>query len=84
MVLKLVHELQLHEIELEMQNEELRKTQIELELTRERYFDLYDLAPISYCTTDELGVILEANLATAERLGQPRSELVGQPISRYI
>ena len=83
-VLKLVHELQVHEIELEMQNEELRKTQIELELTRERYFDLYDLAPISYCTTDELGVILEANLATAELLGEPRSELVGQAISRYI
>ena len=83
-VLKLVHELQVHEIELEMQNEELRKTQIELELTRERYFDLYDLAPISYCTTDELGVILEANLATTELLGEPRSELVGQAISRYI
>ena len=83
-VVKLAHELQVHEIELEMQNEELRKTQIELELTRERYFDLYDLAPISYCTTDVLGVILEANLATAELLGQPRSELVGQPIRRYI
>ena len=83
-VLKLMHELQVHQIELEMQNEELRKSQLELELTRERYFDLYDLAPISYCTTDELGVILEANLATAELLGEPRSELVGQAISRYI
>ena len=83
-VLKLMHELQVHQIELEMQNEELRKTQLELELARERYFDLYDLAPISYCTTDERGVILEANLATAELLGEPRSELVGQPISRYI
>lgn len=83
-VLKLIHELQVHQIELEMQNEELRKSQLELALTRERYFDLYDLAPISYCTTDERGVILEANLATAELLGQPRSELVGQPISRYI
>ena len=83
-VLKLMHELQVHQIELEMQNEELRKSQLELELTRERYFDLYDLAPISYCTTDELGVILEANLATAELLGEPRSELVGQPISSYI
>ena len=83
-VLKLMHELQVHQIELEMQNEELRKTQLELALARERYFDLYDLAPISYCTTDERGVILEANLATAELLGEPRSELVGQPISRYI
>jgi PAS domain S-box-containing protein len=83
-VLKLIHELQVHQIELEMQNDELRKSQLELELTRERYFDLYDLAPISYCTTDEQGVILEANLATSELLGQPRSELVGQPMSRYI
>ena len=83
-VLKLMHELQVHQIELEMQNDELRQSQLELELTRERYFDLYDLAPISYCMTDELGVILEANLATSELLGEPRSELVGQPISRYI
>ena len=83
-VLKLMHELQVHQIELEMQNEELRKTQLELALARERYFDLYDLAPISYCTTDERGVILEANLATAELLGEPRSKLVGQPIRRYI
>jgi PAS domain S-box-containing protein len=83
-VLKLMHELQVHQLEIEMQYEELRKTQLELELMRERYFDLYDLAPISYCTTDELGVILEANLATSELLGEPRSELVGQPISRYI
>ena len=83
-VLKLMHELQVHQIELEMQNEELRKSQLALELTRERYFDLYDLAPISYCTTNEQGAILEANLATAELLGQPRSELAGQPMSRYI
>ena len=83
-VLKLMHELQVHQIQLEMQNEELRKTQLELALARERYFDLYDLAPISYCTTNEQGVILEANLATSELLGEPRSELVGQPISRYI
>lgn len=83
-VLKLVHELQVHEIELEMQNEELRKTQLELELSRERYFDLYDLAPICYCTTNELGVILEANLATSELLGEVRSKLVGLNLSRYI
>ena len=83
-VLKLMHELQVHQIELEMQNEELKKTQLELALARERYFDLYDLAPISYCTTNEQGVILEANLAASELLGEPRSELVGQPISHYI
>ena len=84
MVLRLLHELQVHQIELEMQNEELRKTQLELEEARARYFDLYDLAPISYCTLDEMGVILEANLATTDLLGEPRRVLVGQRISRYI
>jgi PAS domain S-box-containing protein len=49
-----------------------------------RYFDLYDLAPVSYCTVNETGIILEANLATAEMLGEARSSLVGQRISRFI
>jgi PAS domain S-box-containing protein len=83
-ILKWLHELQVHQIELEMQNEELRKTHLELDALRARYFDLYDLAPISYCTVSEQGVILEANLAAAELLGEARSQLVGQRISRYI
>jgi PAS domain S-box-containing protein len=83
-VLKLMHELQVHQVELEMQNEELRQTQLQLEAARARYFDLYDLAPVSYCTVSELGVILEANLAAAELLGESRSELVGQRISRFV
>lgn len=81
---ELAHELQVHQIELEMQNEALRQTQLQLELMRERYFDLYDLAPVSYCTVNEMGVILEVNLATAELLGQTRNSLIGQRISRYI
>jgi PAS domain S-box-containing protein len=81
---ELAHELQVHQIELEMQNEELRKTQLELEEARARYFDLYDLAPVSYCTVNEMGIILEANLATAELLGEARRVLLGQRISRYI
>jgi PAS domain S-box-containing protein len=80
----LVHELQVHQIELEMQNETLRQTQLQLVAMQARYFDLYDLAPISYCTVNELGIILEANLATAEMLGEARGKLVGQRISRYI
>lgn len=83
-VLKLMHELQVHQIELEIQNEELRQTQLQLEAARELYFDLYDLAPVSYCTVSEQGVILEANLAATELLGETRSDLVGKPISRYI
>lgn len=80
----LVHELQVHQIELEMQNETLRQTQLQLVAMQARYFDLYDLAPISYCTVNEMGIILEANLATAELLGESRGSLVGQRISRYI
>ena len=79
---ELAHELQVHQIELEMQNEELRQSQLALEVMRQRYFDLYDLAPISYCTVNELGVILEANLASSELLGEPRNSLVGHPIHR--
>lgn len=80
----LAHELQVHQIELEMQNEELRKSQLQLEAMRARYFDLYDLAPVSYCTVSSIGVILEANLAAAELLGEVRNKLVGQRISHYI
>jgi PAS domain-containing protein len=80
----LVHELQVHQIELEMQNETLRQTQLQLLAMQARYFDLYDLAPISYCTVNELGIILEANLASTELLEEVRSKLVGQRISRYI
>jgi PAS domain-containing protein len=79
-----LHELRVHQIELEMQNEELRRTQEELEASRERYFDLYDLAPVGYFTLSEQGLILEANLTAAKLLGVARSALVKQPLSRFI
>jgi len=81
---QLLHELQVHQIELEMQNDELRRTQVELDATRERYFDLYNLAPVGYCTISEQGLILEANLTAASLLGLARGELVKKPISRFI
>ena len=80
----LVHELQVHQIELEMQNEELRRGQLELDASRARYFDLYDLAPVGYCSVSEQGLILQANLAAATLLGATRATLVKQPISRFI
>ncbi|MEI8140090.1 MAG: ATP-binding protein [bacterium] len=81
---KQLHELHVHQIELEMQNEELRRTQVELDATRARYFDLYDLAPIGYCSLNKQGVILEANLTAAVLLGLPRGALLSQPISHFI
>lgn len=81
---KAIHELQVHQIELEMQNEELQRTQAELDLARARYFDLYDLAPVGYCTLSDKGLIKEANLTAASLLGVARSELVKKPMSRFI
>jgi PAS domain S-box-containing protein len=81
---KTLHELQVHQIELEMQNEELRMTQIQLEIERARYFDLYDLAPIGYCTLSEQGLILEANLTASTLLGTPRAALMNLPLSHFI
>jgi PAS domain S-box-containing protein len=79
-----LHELRVHQIELEMQNEELRRAQTELDAVRARYFDLYDLAPVGYCTVSEQGLILEANLTAATLLGLARGELVGQPWTRFV
>ena len=79
-----LHELRVHQIELEMQNDELRHTQLELEEARARYVDLYDLAPVGYCTLSEKGLILETNLTAANLLDVPRGALIHQPISRFI
>lgn len=79
-----LHELRVHQIELEMQNEELRRAHVELDAARARYFDLYDLAPVGYCTVSELGLVLEANLTAATLLGLNRDELVGKPWTRFV
>ena len=82
--LRTLHELRVHQIELEMQNEELRTAQVELDAARARYFDLYDLAPVGYCTLSETGLILEANLTAATLLSVARGALGKQPITRFI
>ncbi|MBK7422507.1 MAG: diguanylate cyclase [Propionivibrio sp.] len=81
---QIVHELQVHQIELEMQNHELRQSQVELKAARARYFDLYDLAPVGYCSVSEPGLIIEANLTAATLLGVARGALVRKPFSRFI
>jgi PAS domain S-box-containing protein len=82
--LKLVHELRVHQIELKMQNDELLRAQADLSATRERYFDLYNLAPVGYFIVSQEGRILETNLAGVNLLGVPRAALVKQPITRFI
>ena len=76
--------LRTHQIELELQNEELRRTHAALDATRARYFDLYDLAPVSYVTVSETGLILEANLSAATLLGVVRGALATQPIFSHF
>jgi len=80
----LLHKLHVHQIELEMQNEELRAAQLKLDISHARYFDLYDLAPVGYCTFSEKGVILETNLTAATLLGFVREEMLGQPCTRFL
>ncbi|MBF0211686.1 MAG: PAS domain-containing protein, partial [Desulfamplus sp.] len=79
-----IHELRVHQIELEMQNEELRRTHIDLDAAKSRYFDLYNLAPVGYCTVNEHGIILEANLTASTMFGNSRDTLIKQPLSNFI
>ena len=79
-----VHELQVHQIQLEMQNENLRLAYAELEAMRARYFDLYDMAPVGYFTLSKEGMILETNLTAATMLDVLRDSLVNRPVSQFI
>jgi PAS domain S-box-containing protein len=81
---QLLHELRVHQIELEIQNEELRRSQHNLEASRARYFDLYNLAPVGYLTLSQQGLIVEANLTSANLLGMARGALVKRPLSHFI
>lgn len=79
----LARELQVHQIELEMQTEELHTAQDQLIESLARYSDLYDFAPVGYVTVDSAGLILEANLTFAAQLGIERSRLIGSPLWLY-
>lgn len=80
---KIFHELQVHQIELEMQNEELQNTQEELVASRDKYLRLYDLAPVGYCTLDREGIIQQMNETGARLLKIARSMLLGKPFILY-
>ncbi|MGZ8374432.1 MAG: PAS domain-containing sensor histidine kinase [Nitrospira sp.] len=81
---QLVHELRVHQVELEMQNEELRRTQEKLEVARDRYAELYDCSPAGHLTLDASGTVVEANLRAATLLGINRKDLIEQPLSRFV
>lgn len=76
--------LHTHRIELQMQNEELIRSEMELSEAHSRYFDLYNLAPVGYCTVSEKGLILDVNLTGSAMLGLTRSELVGRAFHRLV
>jgi PAS domain S-box-containing protein len=80
----LLHELRVHQIELEIQNEELLRVQEELETSKARFVDLYDFAPAGYLTVSENGLILEANLTAASLLGVTRTSLIKKPLTSII
>jgi PAS domain S-box-containing protein len=83
-VQKLVELLQIHQVELEHQNQELRITQGELELSRNKYVNLFDFSPIPYFTLDLNGIIQEVNLSAAKMMGVERNKLIGNDIITYI
>lgn len=83
-VQRLFHELRVHQIELEMQNEELKRAQLELEESRAMYAGLYDFAPTGYFTLDEQGRIVEANRTFLSMLGVRRDEVIKKRFHHFI
>ena len=81
---RLVHELQVHQVELEMQNEELRRSRAEVEAGLERYTELYDFAPVGYVTLGRDGAIRQVNLTGARLLGVERARLTGRRFGFFV
>src|SRR5689334_21595300 len=77
---RLIHELEVHQIELELQNQELRATRHELEVGLARYTELFDFAPVGYVVVESDGTIRELNISAAQLLGAERRRLVGRRI----
>ncbi|MBV8634556.1 MAG: PAS domain S-box protein [Burkholderiaceae bacterium] len=79
-----LHELNVHQIELELQNEELHRTHRELSASRESYLELYNLAPVGFCSVDDKGIIVQGNLTLANMLGVERYTLAGRHFSHFV
>ncbi len=80
----LVHKLQVHQIELEMQNEELRRGQIALEAANKKYNDFYEFSPAGFMTLDGAGIIREVNLTAASQLGMNRDRILSKPLAAFV
>lgn len=81
---ELVHELEVHKVELQIQNEQLIESRLAAEASSERYRDLYESAPIGFVTLDAQGTIIESNLPFAVQLGTPRSRLIGRKLASFV
>ncbi|HXX53828.1 MAG TPA: PAS domain-containing protein, partial [Thermodesulfovibrionales bacterium] len=81
---RLFHELETHQVELEIQNQGLREAQTEVEASRRKYAELYHFAPVGYFTLDKNGIILEVNVTGAAMLGVSNRLLAGKPFSHFI
>ena len=81
---RLLHELQVHQIELEMQNEELQQTRTEVEAGLQQFTELYDFAPVGYITLASDGMIKQVNLRGASLIGTERSRLVGSNFNLFV
>lgn len=80
----ILHELRVHQIELELQNQELIEAQVALRTSQQQYFRLFQFAPVGYFTVTHAGVILEVNVKGTEMLGKPRQQIINTPMITAI
>ncbi len=88
-LIELVQELQVHQSDLEMQYDELKRLKSkrmerEIDHARVRYIDLYDLAPVAYFSISREGLILQSNFKATNLLGVPATRLVRRPLARFV
>ena len=81
---RLIHDLHVHQIELEMQNQQMRETQKRLEVSRDLYSELYDFAPVGYVTLTDKGLIEQINLTGAKLLGKSPGQMINLPLSAFV